>query len=125
VAGRLVGAVRRHFRKHGSDQDKEALANLEAAPASLKRLQALASAIDAHARADGSWREELQALIEETKSGGVYVGTLTQSAWGDHNIQIGGVAAEITRRSEQPPRQQLFPHPFKMVYLQEPAVPRH
>jgi hypothetical protein len=90
--GRLVGAVRRRFREHGSDQDKQALTGVEDAPDSPRRLQALAAAVDRHAGADATWRAELRAQVEEAKSGGVDVGSLTQSAWGDHNIQIGGVS---------------------------------
>jgi hypothetical protein len=92
VLGRLVGAVRRRFKEHGSHQDNEALAGVEDTPDSPRRLQTLASAIDRHAGGDQAWRDEVQTLVEEAKLGGVDVGSLTQSAWGDHNVQIGGVS---------------------------------
>lgn len=90
VVGRLVGTVRSRFREHGSDEDQAAIAGLQAAPDSAKRLAALASAIDRHT--DTTWRAELESLVKEAKSAGVDVTSLTQSAWGNDNIQIGGVS---------------------------------
>lgn len=89
--GRLAGAIRRHFREHGSDEDQAALARLQEVPDSPSRLEALAQAIDRQVSAEPALANELRGLIEESKAGGIDVGSLAQSAWGDHNVQIAGV----------------------------------
>lgn len=91
VLGRLAGRVRRHFREHGDDTDRAALTRVEDPPASPKHLEALAIAIDRHARADPTLRKELQGLVDEAAKTDVDVTSIVQSAWGDHNVQIAGV----------------------------------
>lgn len=91
VLGRLADKVRRRFREQGTDKEQAALARVEDPPASPRHLEALAAAIDRQAGNDAGWREELEALVKEAGEGGVEVGSVVQSAWGDHNVQIAGV----------------------------------
>jgi hypothetical protein len=65
VIGRLVGRIRRHFREHGDDAERAALARVDDPPASAKHLEALAAAIDRHAGSDPKLGAELQGLVDE------------------------------------------------------------
>jgi hypothetical protein len=87
AVGKVVAAVRKRF---ASDEAAEqALAKAEEVPDSPSRLGDLADAVDRHA-ADADWRAELQKLLDEVKEAGVTVGDISQSAWGDRNVQSAG-----------------------------------
>jgi hypothetical protein len=103
VIGRLVGRIRRHFREHGDAADRAALARVEDPPASAKHLETLAAAIDRHAGSDPNLGAELQGLVDEAGKAGVDVGSIVQSAWGDHNIQIAGVSGSTISINPSPP----------------------
>jgi hypothetical protein len=103
VVGRLVGKIRRHFREDGDDVDRAALARVEDPPASPKHLQVLAAAIDRHAGSEPEFAGELQRLVDETGKTDLDVGSIVQSAWGDHNIQIAGVSGSTIMISGSPP----------------------
>src|SRR5437870_189444 len=90
VVGRLVGKVRRHFREHGDDADRAALARVEDPPASPKHLEVLAAAIDRHAGSEPELGAELRRLVDEVTKANLDVGSIVQSAWGNHNVQIVG-----------------------------------
>jgi hypothetical protein len=103
VIGRMVGRIRRHFRERGDDADRAALARVEDPPASAKHLEALAAAIDRHAGSDSELQAELQGLVKEAGKAGVDVGSIVQSAWGDHNVQITGVSDSTISINTSPP----------------------
>jgi hypothetical protein len=104
AVGRLAGKIRRHFQKHGDDADRAVLARVEDPPASAKHLEALASAIDRHAASDPKLGAELQGFVDEAGKGGVDVGSVVQSAWGDYNVQIAGVTGSTITNTGPPPR---------------------
>src|SRR5207247_5228866 len=103
VVGRLVGRIRRHFREHGDDAERAALARVEDPPASAKHLEALAAAIDRHAGSDPKLGAELQGLVDEAAKSNLDVGSIVQSAWGNHNIQIAGVSGSTITITGSPP----------------------
>jgi hypothetical protein len=103
VVGRLVGKVRRHFREHGDDADRAALTRVEDPPASRKHLEALAAAIDRHASSDPELGAELRRLVDEAARSNLEVGSIVQSAWGDHNIQIAGESGSTITITGSPP----------------------
>ena len=101
--GRLVGRIRRHFREHGDDADRAALARVEDPPASAQHLEALAAAIDRHAGSDPKLGAELQGLVDEAGRANLDVGSIVQSVWGHHNIQIAGVSGSTISINASPP----------------------
>jgi hypothetical protein len=103
VIGRLVGRIRRHFREHGDDAERAALARVEDPPASAKHLETLAAAIDRYAGSDPELGADLQGLVDEAGKAGVDVGSIVQSAWGDHNVQIAGVSGSTISINASPP----------------------
>jgi transposase len=103
VVGRLVGKIRRHFREHGDGADRAALARVEDPPASAKHLETLAAAIDRHAGSDPELGAELRRLVEEAAKSNLDVGSIVQSAWGNHNIEIGGVSGSTITITGSPP----------------------
>jgi hypothetical protein len=103
VVGRLVGKVRRHFREHGDDADRAALARVEDPPAAAKHLETLAAAIDRHAGSEPELAAELRRLVDEAARSNLDVGSIVQSAWGDHNVQIAGVSGSTITITESPP----------------------
>lgn len=103
VLHRLVGWLREQLGGR-DDSGKSALARVEDAPDSPSRLRELAAVVDERASADGEFRTGLEALVAEARSKGVSVGPITQTAWGNQNVQNAGVTdAEITVTYGQPP----------------------
>jgi hypothetical protein len=41
--------------------------------------------------------------VKEANNSGIDVGSIVQSAWGDHNIQIGGVSGSTISINASPP----------------------
>jgi hypothetical protein len=103
VVGQLVGRIRRHFREHGDDADQAALAGVEDAPDSRKRIEVLAAAIDRHTGSDPKLGADLRALVEEAGKSNIDVRSIVQSAWGDHNVQIAGVSGSTITITGSPP----------------------
>jgi hypothetical protein len=100
--GRLVGWLR--ARLSGSESDAAALARVEEVPDSPSRVKELAAAIDRLA-ADPQFRSELQAMVEESREAGVDVESVSQSVWGNQNVQVAGVSdSEIRVNYGQPPQ---------------------
>jgi hypothetical protein len=85
---KLVGWVRGKFSGDASD----ALARVEDAPDSPKRLTALATTIDQRAQSDEGFRSELQALVRDAERDGVDVAAVTQQAWGNQNVQVANAS---------------------------------
>lgn len=101
---RLVGWLRRRFSDDDQHDDAHtALTRLEEVPDSPSRLQALAGVIDGRAEADPGFRAELEALVKQAHAAGMDVGTIVQTAWGDQNVQIGGVQGSSITVTQQPP----------------------
>jgi hypothetical protein len=105
VLGRLVDRVRARFRERDDASGMQALERVVDAPDSPSRLTALAAAVDGQAVDDG-FRAELEVLIAETQRSGVDVASVVQTAWGNQNVQIGGVTGseiQVTYGSPQVP----------------------
>jgi hypothetical protein len=49
--------------------------------------------IDTLATRDPAFRSELKELLADARKAGVAVGTVTQTAIGDQNVQIGGAVS--------------------------------
>ena len=91
VVGRLVSRLRARFGDVSDEAGAAALAGVEEVPDSPSRVGVLAEAVDRLA-ADPGFRAELEALVSDARDAGVDVGAITQTAWGDRNVQIGGVS---------------------------------
>ena len=101
---RVRSWLRERFSGPENNHGATALDRVEDAPDSPSRLRELAEVLDGRADAEPSFRSELAALVEEARSGGVDVGSILQSAWGDQNVQSAGVVdSEITVTYGQPP----------------------
>ena len=98
---RLVGWLRDRFA--GDDEAANALVKVQDAPDSPARLRMLAEVVDRHAQ-DDTFRGELAALVAEAKTAGVDVGSVTQTVWGDQNVQSAGLSdSSVTVTYGQPP----------------------
>lgn len=102
--GRLAGWLRRRLAADGAEEAAGALARVEDAPDSPSRVRELTAVLDERADDEPGFRSELEALVEEACAGGVDVGSIVQTAWGNQNVQSGGiVGSEITVTYGQPP----------------------
>lgn len=99
--GQLVSFLRKRF----SDGDAgSALARVEDAPDSPSRLRDLAAVIDEQAVRDEAFRDELGVLVEQARTAGVDIGSISQTAWGNQNVQAAGITdSDITVTYGQPP----------------------
>src|SRR5262245_52562726 len=84
----LVERLRGRVRERGDAEGEAALARVQDPPAGERQLSALAAAIDRQAEQDPTFTQELRELLKEAESGGVKVQQVTQTAWGDQNVQI-------------------------------------
>lgn len=101
--GRLVGWLRGRFSDDTTPEEAAALTKVEEVPHSATRVGELAAVVDRRA-ADPAFRAELEAMVEQVRTAGVDVGSIAQSASGDQNVQIAGVASStITTTQGQPP----------------------
>ena len=104
VLGRLLGWLRDRFSGDKDEAGARALARVEDAPDSPSRVRELAGVLDERTGADGEFRAALEALVAEARSAGVDVGSITQTAWGNQNVQNAGVVdSEIHVTYGQPP----------------------
>jgi hypothetical protein len=102
--GRLVERVRLLFAERTDVEGRTALARLEDAPDSPSRRSALAAALDRAAAADAGVATELHRLVDDVKSAGVQVKTISQHVSGRQNVQFGDAAgAEIHVNLGGPP----------------------
>ena len=105
ILRRLVSRVRERFSGAGDLEAVRVLELVEEVPDSQRLTGQLAAAVDLHAVADQTFAADLEALVGEARAGGVKVEQITQSAWGDANVQIADVAgSQITiDRGGRPP----------------------
>jgi hypothetical protein len=91
AVGRLVEWLRDRFTQTGDEEGSQALAWAEGAPDSPSRARALAEVVDRRAAADPEFRSQVQELVDHAKQQqGLQVGSITQSAVGDQNVQAAG-----------------------------------
>ena len=103
VLGRLVSWLRERLGA-GGESGGVVLARVEDAPDSPSRVRELAGVVDARAADDDEFRVGLEALVAEARAGGVDVGSITQTLWGNQNVQSAVVTdSEITVTYGQPP----------------------
>jgi hypothetical protein len=91
VLGRVVGWLRARFSRTGDAEASAALAKVEEVPDSPSRVKALATVLDSRAEADPEFRAGLERFVDEAKAGGVEVKSITQTAFGDQNVQVADV----------------------------------
>jgi hypothetical protein len=103
MVGRLAGWLRHRFSDAEHSEESTALARLEDAPDSPSRLRELARVVDGYAAADPGFRAELEALVKEVRAAGVDVGSITQSVWGNQNVQAGGIVDSTITVTHGPP----------------------
>lgn len=87
----LLERLRKRLSSEGDATTETALARVEDAPDSPSRAQELASALDARAEQDPAFADELRSLVAEAKGAGVDVETITQTIWGNQNVQAAGL----------------------------------
>jgi uncharacterized protein YidB (DUF937 family) len=103
--GRLVGWLRGRLSGAGAEPAAAALAGVEEVPDSPSRVKGLAAAIDQLAEAEPRFRDELRAWVRETREAGVDVESVSQSVWGNQNVQVAGVSdSDIAVTFGDPPK---------------------
>ena len=109
AVGRLVGWLRDRFKQTGDEEGSQVLAWAEGAPDSPSRLRDLASVVDRRAAADPEFKSQLQRLVDDAKQQkGLQVGSITQSASGDKNVQNAGIqgsSISVSYGTAPPPAQ--------------------
>ncbi len=104
VLRRVVGLLRERFSSRDDESAATALARLEDAPDSPTRVRELAVAVDRAAEADPALRSGLEALVSEARSAGIDVESISQTAWGNQNVQTAGlVDSEVNVSYGSPP----------------------
>jgi hypothetical protein len=91
VLGRLVGWLRARFSRTADSEASSALAKVEDVPDSPSRVKDLATILDSRAEADPEFRAELQRFVDQARAAGVEVKSITQTAFGDQNVQAADV----------------------------------
>jgi len=87
VLDRLVGWLWRLVAADDPTIGVAALARVEEAPESHERLHDLAQLLSRRAIADGGFRSDLEALVDEATALGVDVNSITQMVWGNQPSQ--------------------------------------
>lgn len=88
---RLLAAVRERFANRHDEAVTGAVERVADAPDSPSRVETLAELIDERASADEALRRDLEALVEQARGEGVAVGSISQAAWGNQNVQAAGL----------------------------------
>jgi hypothetical protein len=91
VLRRLVDTLRGRFSRADDQTATTALERVADAPDSPKRVRELAKLLDERAAGDPVFRGELQALVEQARTAGVEVGSISQVAVGDQNVHAAGL----------------------------------
>ena len=103
---RVVGWLKNRFTQTTDEEGSQALAWAEGAPDSPSRLRALAEVVDRRAEADPEFKSQLQRLVDDAKQQqGLQVGSITQSASGDKNVQnarIQGSSINVSHGTPPP-----------------------
>jgi hypothetical protein len=87
VVGRVVRWLRERFATDKDEAGAAALARAEDAP-DQTRIKELAEMLNRRAEADGDFRAGLEALVADTGSAGVDVGSISQKVYGNQNVII-------------------------------------
>jgi hypothetical protein len=91
VLRRLVGALRERFSRADDQVGTTALERVADAPDSPTRVREFADLLDERAAADPVFHGELQALVEQARAAGIDVGSISQVALGDQDVQVAGL----------------------------------
>ena len=90
AVSRLIGWLRNRFTQTEDEEGSRALSWVEGAPDSPSRVRALAEVVDRRAEADPEFKSQVQRLVEDAQQQGLQVGSITQSASGNQNVQAAG-----------------------------------
>jgi hypothetical protein len=88
VLRRLIELVRERLGGGGDGDEVKALEQVEEAPDSASRIEALARAIDREAEEDSNFRGQVTALIERAEAAEVDVKAAVQIAYGANSPQF-------------------------------------
>ena len=91
VLRRMVAALRARFSGAGDEPAGAALERVQEVPDSPSRVATLAAVIDERAQRDAQLRSELEALVAQARGSGVDVGAISQTVFGDQNVQTAGM----------------------------------
>jgi uncharacterized protein (UPF0335 family) len=105
VLGKLVARLRQWFVQSGDSTTVAALDAVIETPQSPDLRRALAAAVDRYATADSTFRQEVEHLVDEARSAGVDVQAVSQSVWGNQNVQVANVTGSpiTVTYGQQPP----------------------
>lgn len=104
VLGHLKDWLHERFSGPDTTADRMALERVEDAPDSPARLRDLAAVIDERAARDSTFGDALEALVKQAEHSGVDIGSVSQAAWGDQNVQAAGITeSSISVTYGQPP----------------------
>jgi hypothetical protein len=103
VARRLARWLRERFSRDKDEAGARALDRVADAPDSPSRISELADVLDRRAESDSDFRAALEALVAEARSAGAAVGPITQTSWGNQNVQSAGVTDSEIHVSYGPP----------------------
>lgn len=87
VVNRLVGWLRRLVAADDPAIGGAALDRVEEAPDSHVRLHELAEVLNRRATDDASFRSDLEALINQARTQGIDISSITQLAWGKATVR--------------------------------------
>ena len=109
AVGRLVGWLKDRFTQTGDEEESQALTWAEGAPDSPSRMRDLASVVDRRAATDPEFKSQLQQLVDDAQQQrGLQVGSITQSASGNQNVQTAGnqdTSVSVSYGTPPPPAQ--------------------
>jgi len=91
VVRRAVSSLRERFSREGDQEAQQALERLAEVPDSPKLMRTLGDLLDERAERSPEVRAELERLVKDAKSVGMDIGSITQTAIGDGNVQIAGL----------------------------------
>jgi hypothetical protein len=91
AVSRIASWLRDKFSSDPEGEEASALNLVEKAPDSPLLIRALAELIDRRAQEDDEFRSELEALVTEAKESGTDIEGITQTVWGDRNVQNAGI----------------------------------
>jgi hypothetical protein len=91
VVRRGLTALRERFSRENDQEVQQALAQLAEASDSPNLMNSLGELLDERAKRSPELRAELEALVKDAENAGWDVGSITQIAIGDGNVQIADV----------------------------------
>lgn len=99
AVGRLAAWLRERFSRDGDQRAAGALEMAERITDSDSVRRELAGVIDARAATDAAFRTALEKLLADAERHGVEVKSLTQTAWGNQNVQVADVSGSAVTTS--------------------------